>query len=328
MKAENSKLKMKAAVRRTYGSPKEIRVEKIERPRPNDDEILVKIHATTVNRTDCANLTAQPFIMRFLLGLFKPKKIVLGTDFAGEVIATGKNLISPIAGERVFGFTDKGLESQAEYLVIAPKGNVLIVPENIDYKQAAASLEGAHYAYSFLHKVKTEPGQRILINGASGGIGSALLQFSKQFELHISATCSTKNIDLIKSLGAHKVFDYSEEDFTRSTEKYDFVFDAVGKSTFRKCKPILQKGGVYISSELGAYSQNIFFAIGTSFGGNKKVIFPIPFSLKKTLPFIHDALKQEKFKPVIDREYSLADISEAYEFVISGEKTGNVIVNV
>ncbi len=320
--------KMKAAVRRSYGFPKEIKIEEIEKPFPHDNEVLIKVHSTTVNRTDCANLTAKPFIMRFVLGFFKPRKIVLGTDFAGKVVAIGKNISSFNLNDKVFGFTDTGLESQAEYITIIPKGNLLIIPENIDYKEAAASFEGAHYAYTFIHKVNIQPGQRILINGATGGIGSALIQFVNQFDVHITATCNTKNKDLILSLGADKIYDYSIEDFTNDNEKYDFIFDAVGKSTFGKCKPLLKKGGVYISSELGPYSQNIFFAAFTSIGRNKKVIFPIPYSVRKTLPYINHLLKIGKFKPVIDREYSLATISQAYEFVITGEKTGNVIINV
>ncbi len=320
--------KMKAAVRRNYGFPKDIKIEEIEKPTPNDDELLIKVQATTVNRTDCANLTAKPFIMRFVLGFFKPKKIVLGTDFAGKVVAVGKNIKSFIVNDRVFGFTDTGIESQAEYLVLTPKGNLLSLPENIDYKQATASLEGAHYAYTFINKVNLQPGQRVLINGATGGIGSALIQFVNQFDVHITATCNTKNKDLIQSLGADKIYDYKVEDFTKDTEKYDFIFDAVGKSTFGKCKPLLKKGGVYISSEPGPYWQNLLFAVLTPIGKNKKVIFPIPYSVEKTLPYIRHLLKTGKFQPVIDKEYSLDNISKAYEFVITGEKTGNVIINV
>jgi len=320
--------KMKAAVRRQYGFPKDIKVEEVDKPIPNDKEVLIKIHATTVNRTDCAVLTAKPFLMRFVLGFFKPKKIVLGTDFSGKVMAVGKNIKSHIVNDKVFGFTDTGLESQAEYIVLTPKGNLFTIPENIDYKQAAASLEGAHYAYTFIHKVNIKSGQRILINGATGGIGSALLQFVKQYNVKITATCNTKNLELIKSLGADKVYDYTKEDFTVDKEKYDFIFDAVGKSTFGKCKPLLKEKGIYISSELGPYSQNLFYAITTSISKNKKVIFPLPYSTQKTIPYIINLLKKEKFRPVIDHEYVLEEISKAYEYVIMGKKTGNVIINV
>lgn len=318
---------MKAAIRRSYGSPETISVEEVIKPVPKDSEILIRVHATTVNRTDCANLTAKPFIMRFLLGFFKPRKIILGTDFAGEVVGVGKDVASFHINERVFGFTDMGLESQAEYMAITPKDNVLTIPTGIDYQQAAASLEGAHYAYTFTNKTSIQPGNRILINGATGAIGSAVLQFCSTYNVHITATCDTKNIALIQSLGADKIIDYTREDFTQDEEKYDFIFDAVGKSTFGKCKPLLKKGGTYISSELGPSSQNVFYSIIRFLTGDKKVVFPIPYSLSETLPYIKSLLGKGEFKPVIDREYSLKDISKAYTYVISGQKTGNVVIN-
>lgn len=317
---------MKAAIRRSYGLPEKINIEHIEQPVPKDHEVLIKVVATTVNRTDCANLTAKPFIMRFVVGFFKPKKIIPGTDFAGQVVAIGKEVTLFRVNDRVFGLNDLGSSSQAEYITMPQDGNLLPIPENIDYKQAAASLEGAHYAYAFIHKVTILPGQSILINGATGAIGSALLQFVKQFDVHVAATCDTKNIDLVRSLGADKTYDFTKEDFTKDGGKYDFIFDAAGKSTFGKCKPLLNKGGVYISSEPGPYAQNIFFALSTKITGNKKVIFPIPYNIKKTMPYICDLLKKRIFVPVIDREYSLADISKAYEYVMTGKKTGNVIL--
>jgi len=317
---------MKASVRKKYGSPDQIKIENIEKPIPKDNEILIKVHATTVNRTDCANLTATPFIMRFALGLFKPKETVLGTDFAGEVVSLGKDVKSFAIGDRVFGFNDLGSKSQAEYITLTAE-NLFLIPKNINYKEAAASLEAANYAYTFIHKVAILPGQKVLINGATGGIGSALLQFLKQYDVSITATCNTKNMALIQALGAHKVCDYTKEDFTASTETYDYIFDTVGKSTFGKCKPLLTKKGVYISSELGPYSQNIFYPLVTSKRG-KHVIFPMPYSKQKTIPYISNLLKLGKFKPVIDREYSLEDISNAYAYVITGEKTGNVLINI
>ncbi len=316
---------MKAAIRRKYGSPNQIKIEAIETPIPKDNEVLIKVYATTVNRTDCANLTAVPFIMRFVLGLFKPRKIILGTDFAGEVISTGKYVESLSVGHKVFGFNDVGSESHAEYLVSTPE-NIFLIPENTDYKQAAASLEGAHYAYTFIHKVSIKPGQEILINGATGGIGSALLQFVRQYDVKITASCTTKNMELIQSLGANKVYDYTKEDFTNSTNKYDFIFDAVGKSTFGKCKSLLNENGIYISSELGPYAQNLFYSVSTLIFGSKKVIFPIPYSRQKTIPYIINSLQKGTFKPVIDREYSLENTSKAYEYVLTGQKIGNVII--
>ena len=317
---------MKASIRRNYCSPRQIKVEEVERPIQKDNEVLIKVYTTTVNRTDCANLTAKPFIMRFVLGLFKPRKVIIGTDFAGEVVAIGANVKSIHIGDMVFGFNDTGSESQAEYMTVASQ-NVFRIPKNIDYKQAAASLEGAHYAYSFIHKVKIESGQHILINGATGAIGSALLQFVRQYDVKITAITNTKNVQLIRNLGADNTIDYTKENFTDKDDTYDFVFDTVGKSTFGKCKPVLNKEGVYISSELGPYSQNVFYPLLT-YITKKKVIFPVPFDSKKAIPYISNLLEKGKFKPVIDREYQLDDIAKAYEYVIKGEKTGNVLINI
>lgn len=178
------------------------------------------------------------------------------------------------------------------------------------------------------HKVNIKSGQKILINGATGGIGSALLQFVRTYDVKIAATCNTKNIKRIQSLGADKIYDYTKEDFTKDNDKYDFIFDAVGKSTFGKCKSLLTENGVYISSELGPYSQNVLYAVSSSIFGSKKVIFPIPYSKRITIPYIINMLENGKFKPIIDREYLLEDIVQAYEYVLTGEKTGNVIINV
>lgn len=317
---------MKASIRRKYGSPNQIKIESIDKPIPKDNEVLIKVYATTVNRTDCANLTAKPFIMRFVLGLFKPRKTILGTDFAGKVESTGKNVKSFITGDKVFGFNDTGSESQAEYVTTTVE-NLFLIPEKIDYKQAAASLEGASYAYTFIHKVNIQSGQNILINGATGGIGSALLQFVRQYDVNITATCNTNNIQLIESLGADNIYDYTKKDFTKENDKYDFIFDAVGKSTFGKCLSLLKEKGVYISSELGPYSQNIFYPLLTSIL-SKKVIFPIPYRKQKTIPYICNLLEKGKFNPVIDREYALEDISKAYEYVIKGQKIGNVLIKI
>lgn len=314
---------MKAAVRRKYGPPNSITIEDIEKPIPNSDEVLVKVHNTTVNRTDCANLTAKPFIMRIILGLIRPKRKILGTDFSGTIEAIGQDVKSYKLNDRVFGFNDFGVSSQAEYIVIKEDANILSIPDNINFKEAAASLEGASYAYSFEHRVKIKQNQRVLINGATGGIGSALLQFIRQYDIEITATCNTENVELIKSLGADKVYDYTKEDFTQSNEKYDYIFDAVGKSTFGKCKSLLNSGGIYSSSELGPYAQNLFLAIFS-----KRVMFPKPFPIKTSMPYIRELLEKEIYRPIIDKEYDIIDISQAYDYVLSGQKTGNVIINI
>jgi NADPH:quinone reductase-like Zn-dependent oxidoreductase len=317
---------MKAAIRRTYGPSDHLKIEIVEKPVAKDHEVLIRVYATTVNRTDCAVLTGKPFIMRFFTGLFKPRLPIPGTDFAGCIEAAGKNVTTFKLGDRVCGFHDQGLGSQAEYMVFPEEGAMTKIPDVLGYPQAAASLEGAHYAYNFINKLTLKAGQKILLNGATGAIGSALLQFLKYYNTYVTAVCNSQNIALIKNLGADKIYDYSKEDFTKDDEKYDFVFDAVGKSTFATCKPLLKESGIYVSSELGPMAENVFLALTTKIAGNKKVIFPLPTDIKGSIRFITGLIENEKFKPVIDRQYPLENIAEAYRYVASGQKTGNVVI--
>ncbi|MCK5675264.1 MAG: NAD(P)-dependent alcohol dehydrogenase, partial [Spirochaetales bacterium] len=203
-----------------------------------------------------------------------------------------------------------------------------LMPENITYEQAAASIEGAHYAYNFINKVDLKSGHKVLVNGATGGIGSASVQFLKYFGVEVTAVCNGKDAELVKSLGADRVIDFNKNDFTKGEGEYNFVFDTVGKSSFVKCKPLLLSGGVYISSELGFMAQNLFFALIKPIIGNKKVIFPVPLDCKGSIEFIKKLIKEEKFKTVIDIEYPLEKIVDAYNYVEKGQKTGNVVVTV
>lgn len=316
---------MKAAVYEEYGSPDVLMIKNVEKPAPKDKEVLIRVYATTVNRTDLAMLRAKPFIMRFFTGLLKPNKQILGTDFAGKIEAVGKGVVSLKVGNKVFGFDDRGVSSHAQYMTLS-EDKALTMPYNMTYEQAAASLEGAHYAYNFINKVNLKSGEKILVNGATGAIGSAMVQLLNYYGVNVTATCNTKNKELVKSIGANKVIDYTKEDFTRSGEKYNFVFDAVGKSSFAKCKPLLESGGVYISSELGWMAQNPFLALMAPIMGDKKVIFPVPSDCRRSVLLIKKLTEEGKFKAVIDRKYSLEEIAEAYRYVEKGEKTGNVVI--
>jgi len=211
-------------------------------------------------------------------------------------------------------------------MTLSEDNAIATMPPDVTFEQAAASIEGAHYAYNFINKVKIKSGQSVLVNGATGAIGSAVVQLLKYYDANVTAVCNTKNTELIKSIGADKVIDYFKEDFTKSGEKYDFVFDAVGKSTFAKCKPLLKSGGVYISSELGPGNQNPFLALVTPLMGDKKVIFPIPTDKRKSVFLIRELMEKGKFKPLIDRKYPLEQIADAYSYVLTGEKTGNVLI--
>lgn len=317
---------MKAIVYTQYGTPNVLKLKELAKPTPRDNEVLIKVFATTVNRTDCATVRAKPFFMRLVTGIFKPKKAIPGTDFAGQIEAIGKGVTSFNVGDKVFGFDDNGLFSHAQYLAISAGKAILTIPENIDYVQAAASSEGAHYAYNFINKVEIKRGQRILVNGASGAIGSAAAQLLHALGVEVVAVCGTDNIELVKSFGAVRVIDYQQQDFTKEDEQYDHVFDTVGKSSFFKCRPLLKTGGAYISSELGAWSQNLFLAFIKPIIGSRKVLFPYPSDIKRSLRLVKKLTEEGKFKAVVDRTYPLEEFRAAYEYVETGQKIGNVVI--
>lgn len=319
---------MKAILHSHYGPPEGLLYQEVNTPIPKDDEILVRVHAATVNRTDCAILRARPFVMRFVAGLRRPKNLATGTDFAGEVEAVGQAVKHFKVGDRVFGFDDSGVSSHAEFLTFPAHKGVAIMPDKITYADAAASLEGAHYARNILNKVDLKPESRVLINGASGAIGSAALQLVKAHGAYVTAVCNTKNLELIRSLGADRVIDYEKEDFTQDQEQYHFVFDTVGKSSFNRCKPLLLPAGIYISSELGWMGENIFYALTTPIFGGKKVIFPIPTSIKDSIKRVTQLIEQGKYRAVIDRTYPLEATAEAFRYVETGQKTGNVVLTI
>jgi NADPH:quinone reductase-like Zn-dependent oxidoreductase len=321
---------MKAIIYTRYGLPDVLQLKEVPKPVPGDHEVLIKIYATTVNRTDCATVGARPFFMRVFTGLFGPKRQIPGTDFAGIVEAAGKNVTTFKVGDRVFGFDDQGSGSHAQYMIIPEGKGLATVPENVTFEQATASTEGAHYAYNFIKKVNLKAGQKVLVYGASGAIGSAAVQLLKYFGLKVTAVCGTRNIELVKSLGADRVIDYTKEDFTRDKERYSYVFDCVGKSSFAKCRRLLEPRGVYISSDLGYMGQNIFLPLITPvikpLIGSKRTKFPIPADIRGSILLVKRLIEEGRFKPVIDREYPLEQIAEAYRYVETGQKTGNVVI--
>jgi NADPH:quinone reductase-like Zn-dependent oxidoreductase len=311
-----------------YGPPEVLQLKEVEKPTPKNNEVLIKIYATTVNRTDCGFLRGKPFIVRFLSGLFKPKRAILGNEFAGEIEAIGKDVKLFEEGNQVFGFCGVDFGAHAEYVTRAEDSSLATMPANMTYEEVAPSTEGTHYALNVIRKANVQSGQKVLINGATGAIGSAAVQLVKYYGAEITAVCDTKNVSLVKSLGADKVIDYTKSDFTKNGQTYDFVFDAVGKSSFRRCKNLLKPGGIYYSTDLGFLSQNPILALWTSKFGNKKVIFPIPKDSKGDVVFFKELIEAGKLKPVIDRRYPLEQIVEAYKYVEKGQKTGNVVITV
>jgi NADPH:quinone reductase-like Zn-dependent oxidoreductase len=317
---------MKAIVYTRYGSPEGLELKEVPKPAPKDNEVLIRVCASTVNRTDCGFLRAKPFFIRFVSGLFRPKRTILGCEFAGEIEAVGKNVKSFIVGDNVFGYSGITFGSHAEYMVMPEQGMLAIMPKNMTYEEAAPISEGAHYALNNLRKANVRRGQKVLINGATGGIGSAAVQLVKYYGAEVTAVCGTENLKLVKSLGADKVIDYTKEDFTKSSEKYDFVFDAVGKSSFGACKKLLKSDGIYCSTELGPFNENPFLVLWTSLFSRKKVIFPIPKDSKEDAIFLKELIEAGKFKPIIDRIYKPEQIAEAYTYVEKGQKIGNVVI--
>lgn len=318
---------MKAAVRSKYGLPGDLSVKELDIPTPKDDEVLIRVHTTTVNRTDCHVLSGRPFFMRLFTGLFKPRSSIIGSDFTGEIAATGSMVKTFKAGDMIMGFGGGfGCGSHAQYFILpeTKATKVMIkMPGNITYDQAAACLEGAFYAASVIMGLKPNPGQKALVYGATGAIGSSYVQFLKYYGTSTTAVCGGENEELVRSLGADKIIDYKKDDFTKDNERYDFVFDAVGKSSFFKCKKLLKKKGAYTSSN-GLI--NLLWILITPLFGGKKVVFPPPKNIKTGLSFIKDLVESGNFKPVIDRKYPIEKIAEAFKYVATGQKIGNVII--
>ncbi len=319
---------MKAMIYTRYGAPEVVKFAELKKPVPTDNEVLVRIHATTVNRTDSGFRSAEYFVSRFWSGLFRPKFPVLGCEFSGEVEQTGKNVRDFRVGDKVFAYNDQQFGGHAEYAVMPENGAIETLPQNLSYYEAAPLTEGAHYALCNIRAAKVTSGQNVLVYGATGAIGSAAVQLLKCFGAKVTAVCNTANVDLVKSLGANRVIDYQTEDFTRVPDKFDFIFDAVGKNSFKVCRKLLTPKGIYVSTELGKNGANVFLALLTPLLGGPKVIFPIPTIRREDLQFLRERVENGEFKPVIDRHYTLDEIVEAYRYVETGQKTGNVVIKV
>jgi NADPH:quinone reductase-like Zn-dependent oxidoreductase len=320
---------VKAAVRTRYGPPDVVRIAEVPEPTAGEREVLVKVHATTVNRTDCGFRAAKPWIVRFFSGLVKPKVTVLGTEFAGEVEAIGGGVTSFEVGDRVFGFSEDRFGAHAEYLSVPEDGAIAIIPASMTFEEAAPSTEGSHYALSLIRKAKIGSGDRVLVNGATGAIGSAAVQLLKDLGASVAAVCDPQHVELVRGLGADRVIDRTAEDFTRDEETYDVVFDAVGKSSFGRCKRVLKPRGIYLSTDLGPLSQNPFLALLTPLFGGRKVLFPIPPKHgQEEMAHLRELIESGAFTPVVDRHYPLDEIVEAYRYVETGQKIGNVVIDV
>jgi NADPH:quinone reductase-like Zn-dependent oxidoreductase len=316
---------MRAVVYDSYGPPDVLRLEDVERPLPNEDEVLVRIHATTVNRTDCGWRSAKPFFSRYFIGLRRPKRKILGSELAGEVEAVGAAVTEFQAGDHVFGVN--GFGAHAEFVCMREDRPLAHKPAGMTFEEAAAVCDGAIIALACLRKADLE-GKSILIYGASGSIGTAAVQLAKYFDADVTAVCNTKNLELVGSLGADRVIDYTQEDFTKNGETYDVVFDSVGKHSFRRCRRSLKPGGTYIETDLGFMWHVPILALLTRRIGDKRVKLPIPNYAKKEVLFLKELIEAGNYRAVIDRRYPLEDVVEATRYVETQQKTGNVVLTI
>lgn len=321
---------MKAIIHKKYGPPEVAFVSNIDVPFPKKDEVLVRVCASTVNRTDAAYRSAVYFVTRFWSGLYRPKYQVLGCEFSGVIECIGEEVTNFNVGDMVFGYNEKTFGGHAEYLTISASGALATKPNTISVYDSAALTESAHHALNLIRAAKLHFGSDVLVYGASGAIGSAAIQILKAQGINVIGVCNTKNVDALKRLGLKEVIDYQTTDFTKLGKTFDFVFDAVGKSSYAACKPLLKEKGCYISTELGAYGENIFLAIAHwLFGSNKKVLFPMPTDLAQAdVNYIKQLVESGDFKPLIDSYRIMEDIVDIYRYVESGQKTGNVILKI
>lgn len=328
---------MRAVVYDRYGPPDVLRLADVERPVPKADEVLVKVHATTVNRTDCAIRGGEDLITRVgysivttgspFKALRRPTQRILGTELAGEVAAVGAAVSQFAVGERVFGVNAGKFGAHAEFVCLRESAPLAPLPAGMTFVEAAAVCDGAILALGCLRRVGLRQGQRILIYGASGSIGTAGVQLARNaFGAHVTAVCGTKNVETVRALGADAVIDYTRADFTRNGETYDVIFNAVGKHAFRRCRGSLTPGGLYIPTDGWA---NLFWAGWTARIGGKRVVFDVPPHYRqKDVVFLKELIEAGKYRAVIDRRYPLEEVVEATRYVETQRKTGNVVLTV
>ena len=324
---------MKAIVHSGYGSPDELRLMDVSKPVPRDKEVLIKIHATTVTTTDCnvRNFTFVPgsfvFFARLMFGFKKPKINILGIDLAGEIEAIGKDVKLFKVGDQVFGSPGTKFGGHAEYCCVSEDGALALKPADLPWEEAASlSLAGNTALFFIRDLAKIQPGQKILIHGASGAIGTYAVQLARYYGAEVTAVCSGANAEMVKSLGAAKVIDYTKEDFTKSNEKYDFVFDVVGKTTFSESKGILKPKGIYLENNMEIY--DFMKVLWTSITGGKKIKGGVSTERAENLKFFAKLIESGNLKPAVDRIYPLEKTAEAFHYVEQGHKKGNVVIKV
>ncbi|MCS1350939.1 NAD(P)-dependent alcohol dehydrogenase [Mechercharimyces sp. CAU 1602] len=320
---------MKAVSIQRYGPPEVLQVTEVKKPSPQEDEVLIKVHESIVTPADCAFRKADPVIIRFFNGLWRPKNLVLGVEFAGIVEAVGTKVTQFSVGDRVFGSTAPKTGAHAEYVCIPESGVVVSLPAQVSFSESVGICDGGMTAYTFLkEECEIKPGYQVLINGASGSVGSFAVQLAKEMGTEVTGVCSTANTELVKSFGADHVIDYTSSDFTQTPSTYDIIFDAVGKSSFARCKRALKPTGVYLTTV--PTLSGIMQMVWTKMVGKKKAKFAAT-GLKQTkekLQYLLQMCEQGKIRSMIDRRYSLEEVVTAHRYVETGRKKGNVILSI
>ena len=323
---------MKAIVYTEYGSPDVLQLKEVEKPRPGDNEVLIKVYATTVASGDLrVRGSAFPPVFwlpaRMMFGLVRPEKKILGVEFSGKVEAVGRDVKLFKEGDQVFGIDGSGLGAYAEYKCLPEERAVAIKPGNMTFEEAAAIPFGATCAMFVLKdKANIQSGQNVLIYGASGAVGTFAVQIAKSFGAEVTGVCSTTNLEMVKSLGADNVIDYTKEDFTKSGQTYDLIFDTVGKTSFSRCKNLLKPKGLYVANVIGL--TELVQTLWTSMTGGRKVIAVVTPERREDLIFLKELIEAGKIKPVIDRRYPLEQLAEAHRYAGKGHKKGNVVITV
>ncbi|HET6211950.1 MAG TPA: NAD(P)-dependent alcohol dehydrogenase, partial [Micromonosporaceae bacterium] len=306
--------------------PDVLRLEEVERPVPGEDDVLIRIHATTVNRSDCGVRQAKPFLVRFLFGLRRPKCRILGSELSGEVEAVGVAVTEFAVGDQVFGVNPWRFGAHAEFICMRQGAALAHKPAGMSFEEAAAVCDGVVLALMGLRPAGLRKGKTILVYGASGSIGTAAVQLAKYFDAEVTAVCNTKNVETVRSLGADPVIDYLTEDFTKNGQTYDVIFDAVGKLSFRRCRGSLKTGGYYIATD---HLWNLVRARWTARVGDKRVLFPVPPRYtKQDVLFLKQLIEAGRYRAVIDRRYPLEGVVDASRYVETEQKTGNVVLTV
>ena len=317
---------MRAVAYDRYGPPEVLRIEEVEEPVPREDEVLVRIVASTMNRTDCGLRSAEFIVSRLFTGLLRPRQRISGMEFSGVVEAVGPAVTGFGIGDAVFGV--KGFGAHAEYACVREGGVLALKPANVSFATAAAATDGAGLALACLRAAGLRAGQSVLIYGASGAVGTAGVQLARHLGADVTAVCSTKSVELMRSLGVGKVIDYTEEDFTRNGRTYDVVFDAVGKTSFRRCHGVLKRGGTFVDTDPGFMFHVVPLALLTRWFGSKRVAMGITKFSKEDVVMLASLMEVGVYLPVIDRRYPLDQVVEAARYVETGQKTGNVVLTV